>query len=249
MRWPFTRPKFYEMGTGLDQFLGYVKGLPEPPGASEQLMLWQRMQAGDDAAGERLLEAQLKGVVKEAKRKRNGPLPLSDLVSIGSLTAWHALKLYDPSEGTRIHTYVCDAVQKELWRALEKETVCTVTETVRKRARDGDYNDLERHLAFALQQQSGPLRARINGEEREYPLPSNADDPEAYTIRMQLAERARAGLERLSDVQRYVITSVCYHDQSLRALGKELGATASDIQRVFTRGLAALREGTAASAR
>ncbi len=64
-----------------------------------------RVQAGDEAAAEALVRANLRYVVAVALQYRRYGIPISELVAEGNLGLMMAVKKFDPDRGTRFVTY------------------------------------------------------------------------------------------------------------------------------------------------
>ena len=98
--------------------IGYAQLLtPE-----EELELGRRVQQGDEAARKRMIESNLRLVVKIARRYLNRGLPLLDLIEEGNLGLMHAIGKFDPSLGYRVSTYATWWIRQNIERALMTQT-------------------------------------------------------------------------------------------------------------------------------
>jgi RNA polymerase sigma-32 factor len=71
----------------------------------EERRLGLRYRRGDRAAGEKLVAANLRFVVKIAREYRSSGLPIEDLVQEGNLGLLKALTKFDPERGLRLISY------------------------------------------------------------------------------------------------------------------------------------------------
>ncbi len=86
--------------------------------ASEEVKFARRIQKGDEAARHRMIESNLRLVVKIARRYINRGLPLLDLIEEGNLGLIHAVKKFDPERGFRFSTYATWWIRQTIERAL-----------------------------------------------------------------------------------------------------------------------------------
>jgi RNA polymerase nonessential primary-like sigma factor len=70
--------------------------------ADEEKYYARRALKGDEAARQRMIESNLRLVVKIARRYLNRGLPLLDLIEEGNLGLIHAVKKFDPERGFRL---------------------------------------------------------------------------------------------------------------------------------------------------
>src|SRR4029453_7139685 len=73
--------------------------------ADEEKMLAHRIAAGDDAARDRMVRANLRLVVNIARGYVGKGLALQDLIEEGNLGLLGAVEGFDPEVGTRFSTY------------------------------------------------------------------------------------------------------------------------------------------------
>jgi len=84
----------------------------------EEITFARQVQKGDSAARERLIRANLRLVVKIAKRYIKSGVPLLDLIEEGNLGLMHAVKKFDPEKGFRFSTYGAWWIQQTIERAI-----------------------------------------------------------------------------------------------------------------------------------
>lgn len=87
----------------------------------EERSLAARIQTGDQEAERRMVEANLRLVVKIAKRYTNRGLPLLDLIEEGNLGLIRAARKFRPDKGARFSTYATWWIRQAVVRALANQ--------------------------------------------------------------------------------------------------------------------------------
>lgn len=90
--------------------------------AAEEVSFARRVQRGDEAARKRMIESNLRLVVKIARRYLDRGLPLLDLIEEGNLGLIHAVKKFDPERGFRFSTYATWWIRQTIERAIMNQS-------------------------------------------------------------------------------------------------------------------------------
>lgn len=90
--------------------------------SEEEVELARRVQAGDEAARERMIAANLRLVVKIAKDYSGRGIDLEDLISEGNIGLMKAVERFDPDRGVKFSSYASWWIKSGMRRALASQT-------------------------------------------------------------------------------------------------------------------------------
>lgn len=87
----------------------------------DEIDLAARIHAGDEAARERMIKANLRLVVKIARDYEGLGLPLLDLINEGNIGLMKAVDRFDPAKGGKLSTYGSLWIKQQIRRAITNQ--------------------------------------------------------------------------------------------------------------------------------
>ena len=105
----------------LDKYLQDI-GKEELISAEEEVILAQRIKAGDQIALEKLTKANLRFVVSVAKQYQNQGLSLPDCINEGNLGLIKAAKRFDETRGFKFISYAVWWIRQSILQALAEQS-------------------------------------------------------------------------------------------------------------------------------
>ena len=200
----------------------------------EEVYFARQALAGNEAARKRMIESNLRLVVKIARRYNNRGLPLLDLIEEGNLGLIHAVEKFDPERGFRFSTYATWWIRQTIERAIMNQTrtirlpIHVIKElnvylrAARKLAQDLDRDPSPEEIAETLDRPLQDVERMLGLNERiasvDTPIGKDGDrmlldaipddgnsDPSRMLQDQDLYSVVDVWLGRLSDKQREVV--------------------------------------------
>ncbi len=215
---------------------------------SGERRLGLEIESGSAAAREKLVEANLRLVIRIALEFRNRVARLEDLVAEGNLGLIQAAKRYDPKRGVRFASYATWWIRKYMLDALRRlkldgaAGVAAAAETATpapdgrspagvRRQRVLSFEDFMQHSS------DRPLLERL--------VPTEVAEPETVALEHQLAEALRSVIHRLPAQERMVLEAhyglAGDPPVTLQEIGLLVGLTRERVRQIELRALSRAR--------
>jgi len=110
-----------ESDLGLKRYLQEIGQFPLLT-RQQEVELAGKIEKGDAAARERMINANLRLVVTIARDYANLGLPLLDLISEGNIGLTKAVERFDPNKGAKLSTYAMWWIKQSIKRALANQS-------------------------------------------------------------------------------------------------------------------------------
>ncbi len=151
---------------------------------AEEIELAKRIEKGDLAAKDRMINSNLRLVVSNARRYQGQGLALGDLIQEGMLGLIRAVEKFDWRKGFRFSTYATLWIRQAIQRGLEN-TSRTIRLPVHVAQRSRKVGRIERELT-----------TKLGHEPTDEEIALMADLPLAEVIEIRKAERAVVSLDK-----------------------------------------------------
>jgi RNA polymerase nonessential primary-like sigma factor len=214
----------------------YLKEIGFSPllSAEEEVYFSRRARKGDEASRKRMIESNLRLVVKISRRYMNRGLALLDLIEEGNLGLIRAVEKFDPERGFRFSTYATWWIRQTIERAIMNQTrtirlpvhvlkeINVYLRAARYLSQKLDHEPTPEEVADLLDKPIEDVKAMLGLNERtasvDAPLDNDPDrslldaiadertpDPERIMQDEDLHGLVQAWLNELNDKQREVV--------------------------------------------
>jgi RNA polymerase nonessential primary-like sigma factor len=158
-----SQPAWQSIESSLDATRLYLNEIGFSPllTAEEEVYFARLAQKGDEAARKRMIESNLRLVVKIARYYMKRGLAFLDLIEEGNLGLIHAVEKFDPERGFRFSTYATWWIRQTIERALMNQTR-TIRLPVHVVKQINSYQKAARRLAQTLDHEPSPEEVAKN---------------------------------------------------------------------------------------
>ena len=116
-----AKTSFWDMEDSLGSYLGEIAN-SRPLSATEEVGIARQIKKGDEAARNRLVEANLRFVVSVAKEYQNRGVPLADLISAGNVGLITAAERFDENRGFKFISYAVWWIRQAILQTLAEQS-------------------------------------------------------------------------------------------------------------------------------
>tara|TARA_Y100000588_G_C14263128_1_gene928511 strand:- start:1755 stop:2615 length:861 start_codon:yes stop_codon:yes gene_type:complete len=116
-----TKAAFRDMEDSLGSYLAEIAH-SKPLSAAEEVDLARKIKEGNEAARNRLVEANLRFVVSVAKEYQNRGVPLADLISAGNMGLITAAERFDEDKGFKFISYAVWWIRQAILQTLAEQS-------------------------------------------------------------------------------------------------------------------------------
>jgi len=184
--------------------------------AQDEIDLSRRIAKGDEQARQHMINANLRLVVKIARRYMNRSMPLADLIEEGNLGLMRAVEKFDDAHGCRFSTYATWWIRQSVERAIMNQA-----RTIRLPVHVGkEFNSMLR--------MANELRGELVREPTEHEIAERMGiEPERVHTLLGITVKIESSDNVLHDEGDFTLYDVT-EDESAEAPGQQLESDRRD---------------------
>jgi RNA polymerase primary sigma factor len=205
----------------------------KPLTTSEEQELFRSYRAGNQAAKKRIINSNLRFVIKVARTYSGQGVPLADLISEGNFGLMSAVEKFDPDKNFKFISYAVWWIRQSILKAISDQSrivaipvnqtqrigriIKSVEKLTHKSMSDPTVEEISEDIGVSVDSVTSIIRVMPralsldlkSGEEEDYTLLQNLvgdyEDPLEVLSASSSSEELQEALKKLSEVERTVI--------------------------------------------
>jgi RNA polymerase nonessential primary-like sigma factor len=224
----------------------YLKEIGAAPllNREEEIYYARLIQKGDQAAKKRMIESNLRLVVKIAKRYLRCGMPILDLIEEGNIGLMRAVDKFDPNRGFRFSTYGAWWIQQSIERSIMSQNrtvrlpvhiakrLNKCLRTSKELAKNLEYQPKDHEIASACGRSTEEIKILLSLNEKIVSIDSNISTEIPKPLLDTLSNHRDDPIEDLQymNLKKYIVNCLKYLTKNQRAvIERRFGLNGYDV--------------------